>query len=131
MMSMELIDGEFSICKTADLSCVDPGMDFCFTGRTDRESSLVCRTRDVPGDVLSRDDGWRMMRVAGVLDMSLVGVLSVISSALAGAGVPMFAISTYDTDYILVKAEMLDRAMLALERAGYSMEGTSPRNEEA
>ena len=68
-------------------------------------------------------DGWRALRVAGTLDFSLTGILSKLATVLADAGVGIFAISTYDTDYILVKAENLDRATAALNKAGYALQG--------
>ncbi|MBQ1552188.1 MAG: ACT domain-containing protein, partial [Clostridia bacterium] len=70
---------------------------------------------------LAREDGWRAFRVAGVLDFSLTGVLSGITGVLAGAGVGVFAVSTYDTDYILVKRVDAGKAADALARAGYEI----------
>ena len=72
------------------------------------------------GDAEKREDGWRVFRVEGPLDFSLVGVLSRISGALARAGVGLFALSTFDTDYILVRAGQAARAEDALRRAGFS-----------
>jgi hypothetical protein len=70
---------------------------------------------------LARDDGWRMMRVQGVLDFSLVGILAKLSSVLAERRIGIFAVSTYNTDYILVKAENYERALAALAGAGYQI----------
>ena len=85
----------------------------------DRERSLVCPTDRVPVATLAREDGWRAFRIEGQLDFSLVGILARISSILAAEEIGIFAVSTFDTDYILVKAENLDRALSALARAGY------------
>ena len=92
-----------------------------FLGLTDKEVSLVCETRAAPRDAVERDDGWRAFRVSGTLDLSLVGVLRGIADVLADIGVPVFVVSTYDTDYVLVKEGLLDRALDALSAAGYTV----------
>ena len=92
-----------SVCKVADLSQVDPDSEPLFIGRTSDEVSVVCPTDMVPDNTLERDDGWRAFRIAGQLEFSMVGVLAGISSVLADAGIPIFVVSTYDTDYILVR----------------------------
>lgn len=66
--------------------------------------------------------GWRGLRVAGALDFSLLGIIAGISAALAGAGVSVFVVSTYDTDYVLVKADRLEDAIAALRARGYAVE---------
>ena len=88
------------------------------TVETDREISLVCETEDVPAGAVERVDGWKAFRVCGTLDFSLVGILSELSGILASNGIGLFAVSTYDTDYILVKEADLDRALAALAKAG-------------
>ena len=120
-MKLEILKDEFCICQVPDYSRVRLEDDFCFTGRTDRELSLVCRAECLPENALKVDPGWRALRVAGVLDFSLVGILSDISGALARAAVPLFALSTYDTDYILVRREHLDRALAALAADGFQI----------
>lgn len=86
-----------------------------------KKNPLVCLTDDVPDNVIERNDGWRAFRIEGTLDFSLVGILSKISGILADNGIGIFALSTYDTDYILTKAENFDRAVHALEGAGYKI----------
>ena len=120
-MKLRVIDGSFSICQVEEVSTGLLGSPFCFIGKTDEELSLVCPTGDVPADTLARDDGWRMFGVVGAMEFSLVGVLASLSKALADAGVGIFAVSTYNTDYILVKAEQLLRAIEALRQAGYDV----------
>lgn len=93
-----------------------------YRAMTDEELSLVCRTEDVPEKTVERDDGWRGFRIEGVLDFSLVGILSKLSTILAENGIGIFAVSTYNTDYILVKAENFERAMAVLAAAGYEVE---------
>ena len=121
-MKLEVLPQTFSVCKVADYDGVDFGAPFVFTGATDGEKSLVCPTPLVPADTFARSDGWRAFRVAGTLDFSLVGILAALSKTLADAGVGIFAISTFDTDYILTKAEDLDRALAALRVDGHDVE---------
>ena len=82
---------------------------------------MVCLTDDVPANVIERDNGWSAFRIQGVLDFSLIGILSKISGILAENDIGLFAISTYNTDYILVKEENRNGAVKALEKAGYVM----------
>lgn len=117
-MEIEAIDRDFSICKVADYRAVNLEDEFCFVGKTDGERSLVCLTERVPAGTLARDDGWRAFRVRGTLDFSLVGVLAGISTTLAEHGISLFALSTYDTDYVLVRSECFDRACELLNRRG-------------
>jgi hypothetical protein len=120
-MTIRKIDGVFSVCKVTNYSKVDLSKPFCFTGRTDEENSLVCRSEDVPDNTTERDDGWKAFRIQGPLDFSLIGILSKISTILAENRIGIFAVSTFDTDYILVKQENFDRAMDALTKSGYEI----------
>lgn len=120
-MRIRLIDAELSVCKVAeyDRSLLDK--PYCFIGNTPDERSLVCRTEDIPADTLARDDGWIAFMIEGILDFSLIGILSSIAGVLASAGIGIFAISTYNTDYILVKEENRQKAIAALRDAGYEV----------
>ena len=118
-MKLNVLKESFSVCKVASYEGVDLDAPFVFTGSTDMEKSLVCPTDRVPATTLAREDGWRAFRIEGQLEFSLVGILARISSILAAEKIGIFAISTFDTDYILVKAENLDRALVALAHAGY------------
>ena len=122
-MKLEVLPQLFSVCKVADYGGVNFGAPFVFTGATDGEKSLVCPMVRVPANTVTRSDGWRALRVAGTLDFSLVGILAALSKTLADAGVGIFAISTFDTDYILTKAEDFDRALAALRAAGHDVAG--------
>lgn len=121
-MLLQIIEGTFSVCKVENLRAVNFHVPWLFVGKTDAEISVVCLTVDVPHATLTREDGWRALRVAGQMDFGLTGVLAGLSSTLAQAGISIFALSTFDTDYILVKAENLDLAVSALEARGYSVE---------
>ncbi len=93
-----------------------------FIGKTDEELSLVCKTEDTPSETIERDDGWRGFRIQGVLDFSLIGVLSKLSGILAEHKIGIFAVSTYNTDYILVKEEYFEQALSVLHSEGYTVE---------
>lgn len=116
---LELLSDDFTVCKVASLAGVSLEAPFVFTARTDEELSVVCRTGDAPEDCLAREDGWRALRVCGQLDFSLVGILAGLTAALAAAGVSVFALSTYNTDYILLRETQLSVAQAALAGAGY------------
>ena len=73
----------------------------------------------VPASTLDRSDGWKMFRICGQLDFSLIGILAELSSVFAKAEIGIFAISTYNTDYVLVKDKDYRKAIKALDRAGY------------
>ena len=122
-MKLKKLPYELTVCKVADVSAIDLTIDFCFLGKTDEEISLVCRTEDTPENTVRRDDGWRGFRIEGVLDFSLIGILSKLSAILAENRIGLFAVSTYNTDYFLVKAEDFDRAADALTLAGYEVTG--------
>lgn len=120
-MEIQQLDFDFSVCKVADYSQVNLEDIFCFTGKTDEENSLVCLTGRVPANATARDDGWKAFRIGGVLDFSLIGILSGIAAVLAEAGIGIFAVSTYNTDYIFTKKENYDKAAAALSAAGYAV----------
>lgn len=122
-MELKKLPYELTVCKVADISDLDLNKEFYFIGRTDEEISLVCKTEDTPTNTTECDDGWKAFRIEGVLDFSLIGILSKISGILADNKIGIFAASTYNTDYILVKAENFDRAMTVLGDAGYTVTG--------
>jgi hypothetical protein len=121
MLPLTLLPSRLAVCR------LDPQAPFpawvrgelVALTRTADELSVVCDADVVPPGVLA-ESGWRAFKVLGPLDFALVGVLAQLSAVLAQAGVSIFAISTYDTDYILVKEANLDDALAALRRAGYS-----------
>lgn len=121
-MKLKKLPYNLTVSKTQSISDIDLSSDFFFIGMTDEELSLVCRTEDVPEKTVERDDGWRGFRIEGVLDFSLVGILSKLSTILAENGIGIFAVSTYNTDYILVKAGNFERAMAVMAAAGYEVE---------
>lgn len=122
IMKLKKLNFDFTICQVKSITEIDLTRDIFFIGKTYEEISLVCRTEDTPLCATKREDGWRGFRIQGTLDFSLTGVLSELSGILAERKIGIFAISTYNTDYVLVKAENYDKAVEALEAAGYAFE---------
>ena len=120
-MELKKLEHKLSVCKVVDLAEINLAADLYFIGKTDEELSLVCRTEDVPEKTAERDDGWRGFRIQGILDFSLIGILSGISRILAENKIGIFAVSTYNTDYILVKEDNYERALSVLASAGYTI----------
>ena len=121
-MKLQALPYALTVCKIVDIRAVDLNAGFFFLCRTDRELSLVCKTEETPARTTAREDGWRGFRVQGALDFSLIGILSGLTRVLAEKQISVFAVSTYDTDYLLVKKEHFARAQAALEAAGYAVE---------
>lgn len=120
-MKLELkkIEYNLTVCKIRNISDIDMTSAFYFIGKTDEEMSLVCKTEDTPAKTIERDDGWKGFRIQGTLDFSLIGILSKLSGILAEHKIGIFAVSTYNTDYILVKEENFERALKVLALEGY------------
>ena len=118
-MELEKLGYALTVCKVSDTSSIDLSKDLYFIGRTDEELSLVCRTEDAPAETVRREDGWKAFRIRGELDFSLVGILAKISGILAENRIGIFAVSTYNTDYILVREENFEKALRVLAADGY------------
>lgn len=121
-MKLQLLSYDFVVCRLNDAENVDRNRPLTFFAKTDMETSYVCPVSDVPDDVQAREDGWRGMRVSGVLEFSLIGILAKISGVLAAKEISIFVISTFDTDYIFVKKDQLSKAVAALEEDGWEIE---------
>lgn len=120
-MEIKALTDLFSVCKVEDATQIDLSKDFCFIAKTDEEISVVCPTKNVPAVTSARDDGWRGFRIQGTLDFSLIGILAKISAILAEQRIGIFAISTYNTDYIFVKEENFAKALKSLAEHGYKV----------
>ncbi len=120
-ITMEWVPGRYAVCRL-DAQAATPswalgGGGFVSITRSERELSIVAAEPLVPAEVKA-ERGWAAMRVVGKLDFSIVGLLARLTGALAEAGISCFAISTYDTDYILVKQQDADDAAEALGAVG-------------
>lgn len=123
-LTLEQVAGTFAVCRLAaeePLPAWATGGPFVSVTRTDAELSVVCAEDALPAGVRS-ERGWRCLRVRGPLGFGMTGILASIALPLAGSGVSIFVVSTYDTDYLLVQERDLERARDALERAGHSLE---------
>lgn len=118
LLVIERLPGEFAVCKVTDYSKTDLSVPFTFTGVTDEEYSLVCPVISVPENTIAVEKGWKGFRVKGQLDFSLTGILNRITSALKTKKISLFAVSTYNTDYVFVKKERYEETLRLLK--GYS-----------
>lgn len=128
MLTLTVLEGEFAIHQLPPDAAIPPDVlraDFFALTRTADELSLVCPA-GIPVPGVRSEGGWAALKVEGPLDFALTGVLAGLSGALAAAGVSVFAISTFDTDYLLVRVERLPDAVRALREAGHTVDGQPP-----
>jgi hypothetical protein len=119
--------GSYAVAKleaTERIPAWATGGVFFSVTRTPYELSIVCEAERVPPGTAA-EAGWRALAVQGPLDFGLTGILASIASPLAEARISVFALATYDTDYVLVREADLQRAVLALRRAGHEVRGST------
>jgi uncharacterized protein len=122
-VTLQVVDAELAICR---LPCDAPSPPVPASAalysvtRTADELSIVCPVADAPPDA-TVEAAWRALRVEGSLDFALTGIMAALAQPLAAAGVPVFAVSTYDTDYVLVRHHDVEAAIDALRRAGHTV----------
>ncbi len=122
-LTLEPVPGDYAVCRLpadAELPVWATGAPFVSVTRSQAELSIVCPQDGVPAAVQS-ERGWSCLRVKGPLGFGMTGILASLAAPLAGSGVSIFVVSTYDTDYLLVQARDLERALHALERAGHAI----------
>jgi hypothetical protein len=122
-MRLELLPATFAIVRLAAADAVPAWAadgDLVSITRTADELSIVCEAARVPADAVWQP-GWQCLKVQGPLDFSMIGILASLAAPLATAGVSIFVISTFDTDYLLVRGEDLERAMVTLRKAGHQV----------
>ena len=120
-MTLEILKERFAVCKTEKITEIEKGEEFFSITVTQDEISLVCAEKHIPKGSTAQK-GFRAMRVKGTLDFSLTGILAKISGILADENISIFALSTYDTDYIFVDEKNLSKSITALEKGGYVFE---------
>ena len=121
-LTLQVVEGEYSICRLPPETPIPAWATrepFYSATATAEELSVVCRTPHVPSGV-RREDGWNALRVVGPLDFSLTGILAALATPLAENGISIFAVSTFDTDYLLVRGADLQRAVGTLAAAGFA-----------
>jgi hypothetical protein len=123
-LTLVLQDETLAVCRLtprAELPTWALGDGFCSITRTHDELSIVCRDDGrIPPEVKCERE-WRLFRVAGTQAFTLTGVLNSVLQPLAEAGISIFAVSTFDTDYVMVKAEALSQAIRALREEGHTI----------
>lgn len=119
-MKLRVLPQVFAVCKVDDLSGVKYDDKFLFIGKTDEEVSLVCEEGSVPPNVTMCEKDWKVIGIAEILDFSLTGIIAEISKILSEARIGIFVVSTYNTDYILVKSQYIGRAIITLSANGYT-----------
>ena len=124
-LNFSTLGGIYGVCRLDKDSHIPEWAyesEFFNITRTLDELSIVCSQESIPKDIKCEKD-WRVLKVEGILDFSLTGILASISNTLAKAEISIFAISTYDTDYILVKDTDFDKTVSALRREGFKVNG--------
>jgi len=123
ILKMRVIDGTFGVCRLSSMEKLPNWIEineFYSITKTEDELSIVCSDKNIPNEITHEND-WKIIKVEGPLDFSLTGVLSSLSTALANQGISIFAISTYDTDYILVKNKDIENAINVLSKEGHQI----------
>jgi uncharacterized protein len=122
-LALSILPETFAVCRLEPDAAIPAwatrGSFFSVT-RTPEEVSIVCLQDQAPDDILA-EKGWRGLKIEGPLDFRFTGVLASLARPLAEAGISIFALATYDTDYLLIKAHDLARAVLALTEEGHQM----------
>lgn len=123
ILTMRLLKEKYGVCRLDKTDLIpewSKDSDFFSITKTSDELSIVCFQDSIPNDVKCERD-WRILKIEGPLDFSLIGILASISAILAQKGISIFAISTYDTDYILVKDKDINNAVEALVNERYEV----------
>ena len=123
-MKLSVINGSYSILRYQPNTQIPSWLSesyFYSVGKTPEELSIVCESHLIKNGYEEKEDGWKLLKVEGPLDFSLTGILSSISTPLAEAKISIFAVSTFDTDYLLVKNESLEPAKATLQQAGFDL----------
>lgn len=123
ILTLKLLKDKYGVCELDRMAPIPKWVeasDFFSLTKTMEELSIVCLEKDIPSDIKCERD-WRILKVEGPLDFALVGILSSISTILAKKSISIFAISTYDTDYILIKAKDINNAIQALRNENYEV----------
>jgi uncharacterized protein len=127
--TLSILESRFGICKLKENSEINPEVhpevpswvhesNFFSITRTPEELSVVCQENRIPADIKAEKD-WKCLKIEGPLDFELTGILAGVSRVLADCEIAIFVISTYDTDYILIREKDLESAVKVLLEAGY------------
>ncbi|MGK0618973.1 ACT domain-containing protein [Meiothermus cerbereus] len=120
-LDLHLLEGPYAVCQleaTAQVPAWAEGQGFLSISRASDELTIVCPQQRVPPQVKAERD-WRCFRLVGPFEFALTGILAAVLNPLAQAGVGVFAVSTYNTDYVLIKSASLNQGIMALSQAGH------------
>lgn len=123
ILTMKLLKEKYGVCRLYKAELIPEwtkSSNFLSITRTDEELSIVCSQESIPEDIKCEKD-WRILKILGPLDFSLIGILASVSRVLAQNRISIFAISTYDTDYILVRSKDIDNAVKSLVSENYEV----------
>jgi len=123
-LNLKVLRSNYAVCRLDPQSEVPSWAfqgDFYTVSKTQEELSIVCQVMLVPSAIKAEKE-WRVFKIEGPFAFTQIGILNAVTSVLASNGISLFAISTFDTDYILVKCLDLDRAIDALRQAGHSVD---------
>jgi hypothetical protein len=123
-LTLSVLPDQFAVCRlspSADIPAWPQNEEFYSITRSRDELSIVCLSKDAPENIRAERD-WRALKVRGPLDFSLTGILAAIIDPLSEAKIPIFAISTYDTDYILIREDSLSQVVAILSEEGHSID---------
>jgi len=118
-MELQRLELDFTVCKIDSIEQVDFSRGFVFLSKTDDEISLVSESAYIPPGTIAFEAGWKALKISGILDFEMIGVIAKISKILAEAAIGIFVVSTFNTDYIFLKAEYFERGLQALIYNGY------------
>lgn len=127
-IQLHVLEEKFAVSKLpqfSELPHIFTRGENCFVARTDDELSIICPEFMAPTNV-QQEAGWRCIQVVGEMPLKEVGVLASLASPLAKAGIPILAVSTFNTDYLFVMEENLIPAVQAIQKAGYEFVHTVP-----
>lgn len=122
-LALTVLSESVSICRLgADIAIPDWAHNAVFSSitRTAEELSIVCFAQAVPSHLQAERD-WRVLKMEGPFELTLVGILAGVAEVLRTHGISLFVVSTFDTDYVLVKAENLEKTLAALTKHGYQI----------
>jgi hypothetical protein len=121
-MRLVVLPDHYAVCRLRALPPLPSRRDACwFVAVTPDEISWVGPEAEMPLDVEKAERGWRALRVAGTLDFALTGILAQLTGSLAEAKIPVFAVSTHDTDYLLLKDAHWQAALAVLAKDGHEI----------
>ncbi len=121
-MKIEFLNYDLVVCKVSSMADIKAQGEFFSVTNTGEEISVICEKKYLDFDYIEANMDWSMFRVVGNLDFSLVGIISKISAILAENKISIFVLSTYNTDYVLIKKECIKDAKRLLSNNGYLVE---------